>query len=128
MPMTYLGLRWRAGYLLLAVIVGHVVLISAQVNGTTGVPILEAVTFGAYAEIQRATFAITSGIGRTWSNYVALRGVRVENESLKRQLEDVQIQLQEQRALADRSRGLEQLLDLRDRVHLETIAAEIIGA
>jgi rod shape-determining protein MreC len=38
------------------------------------------------------------------------------------------VAVQEQRALADRARGLEQLLDLRERTPLKTLAAEIIGA
>ena len=44
----------------MAVIVGHIILISAQVNTRRGVPVLEAVTFGVFAEVQRAA---TSGIG-----------------------------------------------------------------
>jgi rod shape-determining protein MreC len=52
----------------------------------------------------------------------------VENETLKRQLADAQVELQQQRALADRARGLQQLLDLRDRSNLRTTAAEIIGS
>src|SRR5581483_2764722 len=44
-----------------------------------------------------------------------------------RQLADAQIQLQEQRALADRSRSLEQLLQLRNNSDVQTVAAEIIG-
>ena len=36
--------------------------------------------------------------------------------------------MQEQRALADRTRGLEKLLELRERLPLQTAAAEIIGA
>ena len=49
-----LEIRQRAGYLFLAVMLGHILLISAQVNSRSGVPILEAVTFGAFAEVQRA--------------------------------------------------------------------------
>ena len=37
-------------------------------------------------------------------------------------------QIQEQRALADRSRGLEQLLELRDRTTVNTTGAEIIAS
>jgi rod shape-determining protein MreC len=59
---------------------------------------------------------------------VDLRNVRVENESLKRQLAAAQVEVQEQRALADRARGLERLLDLRERTTLDTVAAEIIGS
>jgi rod shape-determining protein MreC len=38
------------------------------------------------------------------------------------------VALQEQRALADRAQSLEKLLELRDRVNLQTTAAQIIGA
>src|SRR4029077_13854913 len=65
---------------------------------------------------------------RAWNGYVGLRHTKTENDELKRELASVQIQLQEQRALADRSRGFEQLLELRDRSNLSTAAAEIIGA
>lgn len=126
--MAILDIRQRAGYLLLAVILGHILLISAQVSSQSGVPILEAVTFGAFAEAQRAVSGALSGVRRVWSDYVGLRGARVENEELKQRLAAAQMAAQEQRALADRARGLERLLDLRDRSQLKTAAAEIIGA
>jgi rod shape-determining protein MreC len=63
-----------------------------------------------------------------WSGYVGLRQVKQENDNLKKQLADAQIALQAQRALGDRARGLEKLLELRDRVSVQTTAAEIIGA
>jgi rod shape-determining protein MreC len=118
----------RPGYLLLAVVVAHVVLISAQVNTTKGVPILREVTFGAFSEVQRGGSSVVGGVRSLWGNYVGLRGVRADNEALRRQLADAQVQLQEQRALADRTRGLEALLELRDRTSLSTVAAEIIAA
>ena len=51
--MAVLDLRQRTGYLFLAVVLGHILLISAQVNSRTGVPVLEAVTFGIFSEVQR---------------------------------------------------------------------------
>ena len=91
-------------------------------------PILEAVTFGVFAELQRGASALTGSVRRTWGEYVGLRQVRAENDTLKRQLAEAQIQIQEQRALADRTRSLAQLLELRDGLDLKTTAAEIIGA
>ncbi len=126
--MAILDIRQRAGYLFVAVILGHVILISAQVNTRSGVPILEAVTFGVFAEVQRAASVGTSGIRRVWSGYIGLRHLQTDNEELKRQLADAQIELQRQRALADRTRGLERLLALRDQSKLMTMAAEIIAA
>ena len=53
--MALLEIRLRTGWLFMAVTVGHIVLISAQVTTSRGVPMLEAVTFGAFAEVQRGT-------------------------------------------------------------------------
>jgi rod shape-determining protein MreC len=121
-------IRQRVGYLLAAVMLGHIILISAQIQSKAGVPVLQSVTFGLFAEVQRGASAVVSVFRRGWSGYVELRDVREENERLKRELADAQIQVQEQRALADRARGLERLLDLRDRTNLQTLAAEIIGS
>lgn len=126
--MAVADIRSRSGYLFLGVILGHILLISTQVNARSGVPVLEAVTFGAFSEVQRIVFAGTSSVGRVWSGYVGLRHIRAENDELKQQLAAAQIALQQQRALADRARGLEGLLELRDRSNLQTTAAEIVGA
>jgi len=126
--MAILDIRQRTGYLFIAVMLGHVILISAQVNTRRGVPMLQVVTFGLFAEVQRATSAMVSSVRGGWTNYVSLRDVNAENEGLKRQLAEAQVQLQEQRALAERSRGLLATLGLRDRSNLKTLAAEVIGA
>jgi rod shape-determining protein MreC len=121
-------IRQRAGYLFLAVTVGHILLISAQVNSRSGVPLLEAATFGVLAEIQRGASGAFSSVRNVWSGYIGLRQVHSENARLLKELEETQVALQQQRALADRSRSLERLLDLRDRSKLATAAAEIIAA
>ena len=126
--MALQDIRQRSGYLFLAVMLGLVLLISAQVNSRSGVPVLESLTSGIFSEVQRVLSGGVSGVRRLWSGYVGLRNLRAENEELKRQLAAAEIASQEQRALADRARGLEKMLELRDRVNLRTTAAEIIGA
>jgi rod shape-determining protein MreC len=126
--VAILDIRQNAGFLFLAVMLGHVILISAQVNSSSGVPLLESATFGVFAEVQRGSSAGVSGVRTVWNRYGGLRNVEVENVDLKRRLESVQIELQQQRALADRTRGLARLLDLRDRSNLRTVAADIIAS
>jgi len=126
--MALTDIRQRSGYLFLGVVLGHVLLISAQVNSRSGVPVLEAVTFGIFSEVQRTLSGGITGVRRVWGSYVGLRHVKAENEELKRQLADVQIAMQQQSALADRARGLEKLLELRDHLNLTTTGAQIIGA
>lgn len=121
------AIRQRSGYLFLGVILGHILLISAQVNSRSGVPVLEFVTFGVFSEVQRVIASGFGGVRNVWGGYIGLRHLKTENETLKRELADAQIAVQQQRALADRARGLQQLLELRDRSNLKTIAAQIIG-
>jgi len=126
--MTLTGMRRRNGVLFVAVVLSHVILISAQVNSRSGVPLLEAVTFGVFAEVQRATAAVVGGVRAVWGGYVGLRSVRAENEALRREFGDLQVRYQEERAMAARTRQLETLLALRDRQSLPTRAAEVIAA
>ena len=126
--MAVVDIRQRSGYLFLGVILAHILLISAQVNSRSGVPVLESVTFGAFAEVQRVMSGGTQGIRGVWNGYIGLRAVRAENDVLKRQLAEAQLAMQAQHATAERARSLQELLDLRDRTQLQTAAAEIIGA
>src|ERR1700750_1329437 len=99
--MAVLDIRQRTGWLFLAVVVGHVILISTQVNSRRGIPLLEDVTFGAFAEVPRAA---TGGVGRVqdgWQNYFALQQIRKDNDSLKQQVAYLQIKLQQEQALAN---------------------------
>jgi rod shape-determining protein MreC len=126
--VAILDVRQRSGYLFLAVMLGHVILISAQVNSRSGVSVLESVTFGVFSEVQRGSTSGFSSVRNVWKRYIGLRQVEAENASLRRELDEVKIQLQERRALADRAKGLQALLDLRDRSNLQTTAAEIIAS
>ena len=122
-----LDIRRRTGYLFAAVLVGHVVLISAQVNTQRGVPMLEAATVGVFAEVQRAAAATIDAARASWDAYVGLREVQRENERLDREIAALQVRLQEQRAVAQQVQGLERLLALRERMPLVTEAATIIA-
>jgi rod shape-determining protein MreC len=126
MPVT--DFRQRTAVLFIAVVLGHIILISAQVNSRAGVPLLEVVTFGAFAEVQRGAASITGSIRDAWSGYGNLRGVRAENDELKRQLGELQVKFQQERARAERARQLERLLGFQNELSVETIPASVIGA
>lgn len=124
---TGTGARPRSGLLFLAVVVGHVILISSQVHARTGVPVLEAVTFGAFAWVQHGTAGFVRGVRDVWGGYIDLRGARTENEALRSRMAELEVRLQEQRALAQRSERLQALLDLKPAVNAPTLAAEVIA-
>jgi rod shape-determining protein MreC len=126
--MTATDLRQRTAVLFIAVMLGHILLISAQVQSRAGVPVLEVVTFGAFAEVQRALSAVTGGVRNAWAGYANLRGVRAENEQLKRQLAELQVQFQQERAAGEHAHQLETLLGFQRQSNVQTVAASVIGA
>ncbi len=125
--MAVVDIRRRTGYLFLAVIVAHVILISTQVTTKRGVPMLDAVIFGVFAEVQRAANTVAGGLHTWWQNYFALQQVRSENEQLKQQLSDLRVRLQEERGLAQQSQSLEKLLELKTGTALTTTGANVIA-
>ena len=125
--MALLDIRQRTGYLFTALTVGHIVLISAQVNTDRGVPVLEAVTFGAFAEVQRGASSVIGSVRTSWGDYLALQDVRSDNERLRQEVARLQVALQQERAQAQQSRTLEQLLELRSQAQSATVAAGVIA-
>jgi rod shape-determining protein MreC len=106
----------------------HLILISAQVQTRRGVPLLEQAIFGSMAEIQRVA---SGGIGEArgfWQNYVNLREIGRENESLKQRVSQLEVSLQRERALAEQTRVLQQTLDLKTETPFATTAAMVIAS
>jgi rod shape-determining protein MreC len=122
-----LDIRRRTGVLLFVVTMAHIFLISVQVQSKSGVPVLQAVTFGVFARVQGGTAAVIHGVRNFWGNYVGLRGVRIENEALRKHVAELEVRLQQQRALAARSTRLQELMDLQTSMPLPTIAADVIA-
>lgn len=126
--MALVELRRRGStFLFVVVIVGHLVLISAQVTSRSGVPVLQEVAFGLVAQVQRLGASVAEGLSSLWSGYVDLRGVRAQNDVLRRELDHARISLQQERALAQRSEELARLLDLKNRTSIETTAADVLA-
>ena len=122
--MAVLDIRQRTGWLFMAVIVGHILLISAQVNTQRGVPVLEEVTFGTFAEMQRgATSAIRHGARQLGELLRAAGHARARTRSSRRSCRAAR-SLAAGAALAQQSRTLQSLLDLKSASSFKTTAAD----
>lgn len=126
--MALADIGQRPGLLLAAAVALHVGLVSVQVTTGAGVTIFHAVVFGAFSEVQRGAAWATGGVRDAWSGYFDLRDVRGENARLRDQLNALQVQFQAERARAERADTYRSLLQLRERVPLETTGAEVIAA
>jgi rod shape-determining protein MreC len=113
--------------LLVILSVGHVLLISAQVQTGTGMPVLESVAFGAFARIQRATAATADAGSNLWTHYFALSGASRENDELKRQIVALESELQAALAQGGRVRLLEKTLAVREALPVPNVTARVIA-
>ncbi len=126
--MALADIRQRPGLVLFAAVALHVVLISLQVTTRAGTTVFHAATFGAFAEVQRAASSAVGAVRGTWAGYVGLRQAHAENTALHAELGALRIQLQVERARAERADAYRSLLQFRARVPLATTGAEVIGA
>ena len=126
--MALLDIRQRTGWLFGALVVSHIILISAQVTTKRGVPVLQELTFGVFAEMQRAATSGLSSAREGWQNYFALQQIRQENERLKKEVTELSVSLQQERAAAQQTQTLQGLLDLKAATPFKTTAAKVIGS
>ena len=77
--------------------------------------------------VQKMVSMPFDAMGNTWENYVALMGVRDENQDLRREmarLEDENVQLREALVAGGR---LEQVVAMRDEFEVPMLPAELVG-
>jgi rod shape-determining protein MreC len=127
-PRTMLDIRRRTGYLFLGAVLLQVLFISMQVQTSSGVKVIQAVTFGILSQVQLGAARVFTTVRSGWDGYFWLRGTYQENLRLKEQVASLELSLQQQQALARRGAELEQLLELRESTSLRTMAANVIAA
>ena len=119
--------RHRARYLFIAVVVGHILLISAQVGSRSGPPLLQAGLMTALTAAQRAAWGAVAGVRGVWEGYAYLRNVYADNRRLSRENTDLRVLLQQERANARGAEALRALLGLRTRTPWVTAAADVVA-
>ena len=119
--------RQRIGYLVLVVFLGHVILISAQVNVRQQGNVLQVLSFSALAGIDEILSSSANAVGALWSRYVSLRDTEEENAVLRESIAQLELQLQQENALARQARSLYRLLELRNSTELVTLTAQVIA-
>jgi rod shape-determining protein MreC len=122
-----LDIRKRTGWIFFFAMIAQILLVSAQVQTKKGTRALQAVTFEVFSHVEFGTASIVNGVRNVWGNYFGLRGVKAENDTLKRRVAELEVQLQQEHAQATRSERLQTLLDLKSQATLPTLAAEVIA-
>jgi rod shape-determining protein MreC len=82
---------------------------------------------GAVSPFQKLSAYTTRGVRGLWASYVDLRGVRRENEDLKKQVTDLRLNNAHIQQEAEQGRRLQALLDFKQQYVNKTVAAQVIG-
>jgi rod shape-determining protein MreC len=125
--MALLEIRQRTGWLFVAVVVGHLILISGQARTGGGPSVLSSIVFGAFAEVQRGASGAVGGAQNAWQDYFALQQVRQKNESLEKEVSSLKVRLQEEQSAANQARSLMAQLELKQELPIRTTGARVIG-
>ena len=119
--------RRRTVTLLVVLCLGHVLLISSQVQTESGSSALNGAALGGVARFQAIVGGLGDGVSGLWSHYFALGGVARENEQLRGRVLALEGQLQGEQARASRLNGYEDALNLQRSVVAPTLAARVIA-
>jgi rod shape-determining protein MreC len=84
-------------------------------------------TAAAITPIERAVVGVEQGFGYAWKTYFDLRSVRVENQGLKLQLDQLRVQQVRLREDAAQAHRLQALLAFKEQFISQTMAAQVIG-
>ncbi len=111
---------------LLAFVVFHLVAISRQVD-VDGVSLFERTVFVVFSPVQTAVAGVVDGLAAGWNSWLGLRSVDVENERLRAQLRAAELQLLSQRAAVEENTRLRVFLDLKPRLPMTTLMADVVA-
>ncbi|MEO5762507.1 MAG: rod shape-determining protein MreC [Vicinamibacteria bacterium] len=104
----------------------HLVAISRQVD-VEGMSLFERSIVSLFSPIQNAAASLVDGVAGAWSSFVDLRSVGSENARLKTQLSAAELQLLSQRSAVEENARLRVFLDLKPRLPIATLLADVVA-
>jgi rod shape-determining protein MreC len=117
----------RSRFLLVGLVLAHLTAISHQVDGGTGVSLLQRALLGVLGPLQRGVGATLGGASELWRGWAFHRETYAENRRLREQVRSLETELQLRSFKAQESVRLRELLELRQSVPLDTLAALVVG-
>ncbi|MBI2816634.1 MAG: rod shape-determining protein MreC [Acidobacteria bacterium] len=118
----------RSLLVLTLVLMAELLVLAWQVHRNRDISIVRQGSMLVTTPISRALRTVADGTWGVWRGYVDLRGARRENQQLARQLDSLKLEYQRLQDEAAQGRRLQVLLDFKQRVPSETVAAQVISS
>jgi len=119
--------RHAAFFILLAVMVAQLLLLSVQITRGHKVRLIQVWAVAVFDPFARSVHWVTDSIGGTWRKYSGLLHAQEENQELKSELDAVHTQNQQLAEQAAQAGSLRATLELKKSLAFETLAAEVIA-
>ena len=113
--------------LLVGLVLAHLTAISHQVDGGAGVSLLQRALLTVLVPLQRGVAATLGGSVELWRGWAFHRETYAENRRLREEVRALQTELQQRSFKAQEAVRLRELLELRQSVPLDTLAAQVVG-
>jgi len=117
----------RSRILLVGLILAHLTAISHQVDGGTGVSLLQRGMLSVLSPLQRWVGASAFLASELWRGWAFHRETYADNRKLREQVRALETELQLRSYRAQESVRLRELLALQQAVPLDTLAAQVVG-
>ena len=125
--MTLEASARRSRFILLGLVLLHLAVISHQVDGGTGVSLLQRLLLGVLAPFQDGVGAVVHGVSEAWRGYGFHRETYRENRRLVARVRELEVELQTQSHRARETARLRELLEIRRALPLDTLPAQVVA-
>lgn len=125
--MAQAALARRSRFLLVGLILAHLTAISHQVDGGSGVSLLQRGVLAVLSPLQRVVGATTFYASELWRGWGFHRETYAENRRLRERVRALETELQLRAYRAQEAVRLRELLELQQAVPLDTLAAQVVG-
>ena len=117
----------RALYVVAALLLLHLTLISVQVEDTSGTLLLKRWSLTVSAPILNGTASLSRGAGNLWNAYIWLRGARLENERLQQTIRQLSLRNSSLEQMREEHDRLQKLLAFDAVLPYQTLGARVVG-
>ena len=102
-------------------------LISANLHSRDNMSFFESLVVGITAPVQKVVWGVIDGIGSIWRGYFYLVGLEKENQALKKELQDLKLQMNRYREADLANQRLRALLNFKKSIATPLLPAQLVA-
>lgn len=102
-------------------------LISANLHSRENMSFFESLVVGVTSPVQKAVWGVIGGIGSIWRGYFYLVGLEKENQALKRELQELKLQVNRYREADLANQRLRALLNFKKSIATPLLPAQLVA-